>query len=191
MSSLLRCVETKGVGPGMTLAWPGWKQSDIAVEVDTGRLETSRFKKCYANCVLLYFPSTEFKSAFNVYWHGGGPAGLSCKELSIWEFPFLRGVCWQGWTSVWYCEKGMPQKDTLDNLRTPVCFRILSSSFTSISPQRMRSSLVVRASDCQCTRCNGPGFDPSIRRHSGIWGAADEAVLNTVRKKKKIPQKNI
>jgi hypothetical protein len=44
----------------------------------------------------------------------------------------------------------------------------------------MRSSLVVRASDCQCTSCNGPGFDPSIRRHSGIWGAADEAVLNTV-----------
>jgi hypothetical protein len=33
---------------------------------------------------------------------------------------------------------------------------------------RMRSSLVVRASDCQCTSCNGPGFDPSIRRHSGI-----------------------
>ncbi len=44
----------------------------------------------------------------------------------------------------------------------------------------MRSSLVVRASDCQCTSCNGPGFDPSIRRHSGFWGAADEAVLNTV-----------
>ncbi len=39
----------------------------------------------------------------------------------------------QGWTSIWYCEKGMPQKDTLDNLRTPVCFRILSSSFTSVS----------------------------------------------------------
>jgi hypothetical protein len=60
---------TKGVGPGMTLAWPGWKQSVIAVEVDTGRLETSRFKKCCANCVLpvLYFPSTEIKSAFNVY----------------------------------------------------------------------------------------------------------------------------
>ncbi len=57
----------KGVGPGMTLAWPGWKQSVIAVEVDTGRLETGRFKKCYANCVLLYFPSTEIKSAFNVY----------------------------------------------------------------------------------------------------------------------------
>ncbi len=51
----------------------------------------------------------------------------------------------------------------------------------------MRSSLVVRGSDCQCTSCNGPGFDPSIRRHSGIWGAADEAVLNIVRKKKKSP----
>ncbi len=43
--------------------------------------------------------------------------------------------------------------------------------------------------------CNGPGFDPSIRRHSGIWGAADEAVLNIVRTKrtkspKKILKKN-
>ncbi len=54
----------------------------------------------------------------------------------------------------------------------------------------MRSSLVVRASDCQCTRCNGPGFDTSIPRHSGIWGAADESVLHIERKKiKKSPQK--
>ena len=48
---------------------------------------------------------------------------------------------------------------------------------------RMRSSLVVRASDSQCTSCNGPGFDLSIRRLSGIGGAADETVLNKVRKK--------
>jgi hypothetical protein len=34
------CNTTKGVGPGPTLAWPGWKQPDIPVEVDTGRLET-------------------------------------------------------------------------------------------------------------------------------------------------------
>ncbi len=47
----------------------------------------------------------------------------------------------------------------------------------------MRSSIVVRASDCQCTSCNGHWFDSSIRRHSGIWGAADEAVLDIVRKK--------
>jgi hypothetical protein len=40
-------------------------------------------------------------------------------------------------------------------------------------------------SDCQC---QNTGFDPSILRHSGIWGAADEAVLNKVHKKpKKIP----
>ena len=31
----------KGVGPGPTLAWPGWKRPDIPVEVDTDRLETS------------------------------------------------------------------------------------------------------------------------------------------------------
>jgi hypothetical protein len=31
----------KGVGRGPTLAWPGWKQPDIPVEVDTDRLETS------------------------------------------------------------------------------------------------------------------------------------------------------
>ncbi len=35
-------VYSKGVGPGMTLAWPGWKQSDIAVEVDTGRRAGSK-----------------------------------------------------------------------------------------------------------------------------------------------------
>ncbi len=35
-------VTTKGVGPGLTLAWPGWKQPDIPVEVDTGRLESGK-----------------------------------------------------------------------------------------------------------------------------------------------------
>ncbi len=49
---------------------------------------------------------------------------------------------------------------------------------------RMRSCLVVRASDCQCRSRYSPGFDPSILRHSGIWGAADEAVLNTVYREK-------
>jgi hypothetical protein len=49
--------------------------------------------------------------------------------------------------------------------------------------------LVVRASDCQCTSCNGPGSDPSIRRHRVIWGAADEAVLNLVPPKKIFKEK--
>ncbi len=39
-SYMLKSVFAKGVGPGPTLAWPGWKQPDIPVEVDTGRLET-------------------------------------------------------------------------------------------------------------------------------------------------------
>ncbi len=91
---------SKGVGRGPTLAWPGWKQPDISVKVDTARLEAGQFKKCCMECVLQYYPTTEFQSTFNVYWHGEGAAGLSCTELSIWKFPFLRGVCWQGWTSI-------------------------------------------------------------------------------------------
>jgi hypothetical protein len=51
----------------------------------------------------------------------------------------------------------------------------------------MRSSRVVRAFDCQCRSRDSPGFDPSIRRHSGI--SADEALLNKVRKKKNPPKK--
>ena len=46
----------------------------------------------------------------------------------------------------------------------------------------MRPIRVVRASDCQCRSHNCPGFDPSILRHRGIWGATDEAALNTVQK---------
>ncbi len=49
----------------------------------------------------------------------------------------------------------------------------------------MRSSRVIRASDCQCRIRNNSGFDPSILWHSEIWGAADEEVLNTVHRKKK------
>ncbi len=48
------------VGPGLTLAWPGWKQPDISVKVDTARLEAGQFKKCCMECVLQYYPSTEF-----------------------------------------------------------------------------------------------------------------------------------
>jgi hypothetical protein len=59
--------DPKGVGPSTTLAWPRWKQPDIPVEVDTARLETSRFKNGFAKCVLLYYPSSEFESTFNAY----------------------------------------------------------------------------------------------------------------------------
>jgi hypothetical protein len=39
---------------------------------------------------------------------------------------------------------------------------------------------VVRTFECQCFRSNGPGFNLSILRHSGICGAADEAVFNKI-----------
>ncbi len=50
----------------------------------------------------------------------------------------------------------------------------------------MRSSRVVRSSDrsdSQCRSRNCPGFAPSIFRQSWFWGAAEETVLNKVRKK--------
>ncbi len=49
----------------------------------------------------------------------------------------------------------------------------------------MRSSRVVRASGFQCQSPNSPGFDPRILRLSGIWGAADNAVLNNIYNKLK------
>ncbi len=33
----IRYFKNKGVGPSTTSAWPGWKQPDIPVEVDTAR----------------------------------------------------------------------------------------------------------------------------------------------------------
>ncbi len=47
----------------------------------------------------------------------------------------------------------------------------------------MRSSRVIRTSDCQCQRRNSSKFDASTLRHSRISGAADEAVLKKVHKK--------
>ncbi len=71
-------------------------------------------------------------------------------------------------------------------LKQPKTFFLYLSNIEKIKAEKMditwwmRSSLVVRPSDCQCWSRNSPGFDPSSLRHSGIWGAADEAVLNTV-----------
>ncbi len=48
-----KCLLPKGVGPSTTLARPGWMKPEIAAEVDTARLATSRFKKFRVNCVFL------------------------------------------------------------------------------------------------------------------------------------------
>jgi hypothetical protein len=68
---------------------------------------------------------------------------------------------------------------------------VSDSSQINVTLQNADSAdwLMVRASDCQCQNRNSPVFDPSILRHSGIWGAADEAVLNKEHKKlKKSPE---
>ncbi len=54
-----------------------------------------------------------------------------------------------------------------------------------IVKNKWKNFKMVRAADCQCQSRNSHGFDPCILRHSGIWGAADEAVLNKVHKKEK------
>ncbi len=125
----------KGVGPSTTLSWPGWKQPDNPVEVDTARLETCWFKNGFAKCVLLYFPSIEFESTFNAYWNGVGAAGLSCTELSILEFPFLReggGAVGSGgivYDIVWMgCPRRTPWKCCV-HLYAFVSYRRLSPQF--------------------------------------------------------------
>jgi hypothetical protein len=60
---------------------------------------------------------------------------------------------------------------------------ILPSGGRDLAELWMRSSRAPRASGCQCQSHNSPGFDPSILRHSGIRGAADEAVWNNVHEK--------
>ncbi len=83
----------------------------------------------------------------------------------------------------------MRMRPSLARMKSSLVRMISSLERMRSSLVRMRSNLVVRASDCQCTSCNGPGFDPCIRQHSGIWGAADEAVLNKYEKNKKSPPK--
>ncbi len=90
-------VRSRGVGPSTTLAWPGWKQPDIPVEVDTARLKTSR---------------TDTVKELPGYSVQNSPSG---------NFLSWGGACWQGGNSIWNCVNGMPQKETWTKLRTPFC----------------------------------------------------------------------
>ncbi len=57
------------------------------------------------------------------------------------------------------------------------------------APRLVEDELRVKAQEAervsQCRSRNCPGFDASIFRHNGMWGAADEALLNIVHKKSK------
>ncbi len=54
------------------------------------------------------------------------------RTVHLWD-SFFEGGCRQWRNSIWYCVNGMLQKGTLENVRTPLCFRILSTSFSSVS----------------------------------------------------------
>ncbi len=87
---------------------------------------------------------------------------------------------------VWWCWTLAEKKS---KIRTQVRICVITPQIrntASCVKCYVRSSQVVRASDCQYRSPNSPGFHPSILRHSGIWGEADEAVLNKVHRRKKI-----
>ncbi len=72
------------------------------------RHKTRQFKKGFVECVLPYYPSTEFESTFNVYWIGVGASIQNCPSRS---FLFERGFR-LGANNVWYCVNGIPHRRT-------------------------------------------------------------------------------
>ncbi len=125
----------------------------------------------------------------------------------IFELPFLKKstnyelVCYaHGWSGIMLQGRVTSLKEKLEQVSKSEAawehkFKMADTELTRAKQGRntmlhvclrMRSSQTVRASDCQCQSRNSPGFDPSILRHSEIWGAADEEVLNKVHTKKPI-----
>ncbi len=96
-------------------------------------------------------------------------------------------------------EQEVPDSDAKGRLQNhfKIMYRITSKTnknwiffimWMRSSREWMRSRRGVRASDCQSQSRTSPGFDPMILWHTGIGGAADEAVVNKLHKKlKKTP----
>ncbi len=59
--------------------------------------------------------------------------GYPVQNCPCGSFLFWGGSFGRGTNCMCYCLNGMPQKETLENVRTPVCFHILSSSPNSVS----------------------------------------------------------
>ncbi len=60
----------KGVGSGMALAWPGWKQNKFSVKVEWHNSKEAGLVK------VVYFYTTmfEFEITLTIYWNGVGAA---------------------------------------------------------------------------------------------------------------------
>ncbi len=139
-----------------------------------------------------------FRSPCSLIWplRAYNLSSAGCQKISVLG---IRGPRFQ-WpvkdkTSVlrWWTRKSLGtlyRNETIYSWSTVYCRPRISKKRTRLfrccwRGQHLGSSLVVRASDSQWCSRNCPGFDPSILRHSGIWGALDEAVLNIVHKKRK------
>ncbi len=66
-----------------------------------------------------------------------------------------------------------------------LCHALLLSFFALKYSGRDLAEWLEERLHCQCQSRNSPGFDPSILRHSGIWGAADEIMKQCWNKYKK------
>jgi hypothetical protein len=64
-----------------------------------------------------------------------------------------------------------------------------SSCFRLNRFYRRASIRKARVSDCHCKRCNSLGFNPSVFRHSGIWGAELQYQIEYFKNPKKVPIK--
>ncbi len=105
---------------------------------------------------------------------GGGGGALRCTSFH------LSGEQLQ-WVALGYARRVAPFHCPISvsfSFSTFLCF---AASWTGVD-RNIRSICAEQPTEEKSK------FDPSILRHSGFWGAADEAVLNTVhRKKKKSP----
>ncbi len=102
----------------------------------------------------------------------------SSKKISVsWDWPLYTALFFRGhWTTTRHTSSSQISKG---NGRWEEKLELQCGTLIC-NMMWMRSSRVVRASHCLCRSRNSPGFYPSILRHSGIWGAADAAVLKTV-----------
>ncbi len=119
----------------------------------------------------LSLPAACHSNTALVWWEKWRPAGRAGTCLCVWCVSLLK--------------RPLPSSMTRETPLPPPPSQPSWAEVTTwaISANEMRSSQAVRASGCQCQSHNSPGFDASILRHSGIWGAADEAVLKNVHKK--------
>ncbi len=106
----------------------------------------------------------------------------SRKKLGLTNFTFitwLPGACKIKWCK----SKTLPgSRQTLHSSNVS----LHSSKFdTDPVPAFYFEEWLERSDRHWCRSRNCPGFDPNILRHSVIWGAADEALLNKVQREEK------